>query len=104
MTALVYTIAIQRAATTLSAAGSPATAWADLVTLRAGIADPVTEEIQRAGGMGDERPVTFRTRYVDNITPADRILFCGRRYDINSVTMIGRRRGLEIRATAKGVQ
>lgn len=104
MTALAYTIRIQRAAITLSAAGSPSTAWADLVTLRAAMVDSVSEEIQRAAGMGDERPVTFRTRYVDGITPADRIHFHGRLYDIKSATMLGRRRGLEIRAVAKGVQ
>lgn len=102
MTARVYTLQIQRAATAINAAGSPASTWADLVTLRAEIVDAVAEEFQRTPGASDEIATTFQTRFVDGITPADRLHFAGRFYDIRSLKMLGRRRGLEIVAIAKG--
>ena len=42
-----------------------------------------------------------RTRYVEGVTPADRIVSNNRTFDIKEVKAIGRRRGLEIRSTAK---
>lgn len=96
--ALHHVIELQRASTTLNEAGTPATIWTTLATLRAEIVRQATEEFLGDSGARDETAVVFRTRYLDGVTNADRVLFEGRAYNLREVTPIGRRRGLELRA------
>lgn len=78
-------ITVQRATETISAAGTPLTTWADLVTLRAEIVEQATAESIGAQGATDRAAVVFRVRYLDGITNADRILFRGANLNIRSV-------------------
>jgi SPP1 family predicted phage head-tail adaptor len=82
--------------------GVPQTEWALLKTLRAEIADAATDDVLRNFGTATEAAITFRTRYVSGITTADRVGYAGQHYEITGLKEIGRRRGLEIRAVAKG--
>jgi hypothetical protein len=42
-----------------------------------------------------------RTRYVEGVTPTDRIIHGVLVFNVKEIKQIGRRRGLEIRATVK---
>ncbi len=97
------TITIQRATTTLSAAGTPSETWTSLIDLRAEIVDADATEQTRDHGASTETAITFLTRFVDGITVADRLVYESRSFDIKAVAEIGRRRGLEIRVLARGL-
>jgi hypothetical protein len=43
-----------------------------------------------------------QTRYLEGVTPADRILHANRHFDVKEIKVIDRRSGLEIRATGQG--
>jgi SPP1 family predicted phage head-tail adaptor len=83
--------------------GTPAPAWAPIATLRAQIIQSSTDEYIR-GGAVDETVIVFRTRFLAGVTTADRIHYQGRYFNINETKEIGRRKGLELRATAIGDQ
>lgn len=95
------TITLQRSTNTVEPDGAPVFTWTDIATMRAEIVTSNTEEFIRAYGASDESRTLFRLRYLDGITPADRIVLDGRIYEITSATEIRRRRGLEIMAVAK---
>jgi SPP1 family predicted phage head-tail adaptor len=95
-------ITIQRYTESLDDYGVPQTEWALLKTLRAEIADATTDDVLRNFGTATEAAITFRTRYVSGITTADCVGYAGQHYAITELKEIGRRRGLEIRAVAKG--
>lgn len=80
-----HIITVQRATETISAAGTPVSTWADLVTLRAEIVEQATAESIGAQGATDRQAVAFRVRYFDGITNADRILFKGNPLNIRSI-------------------
>ena len=94
---LVHVIEIQRATATVNNAGTPTQTWAQIATLRAEVVERSTEEFLRAAGDTDETTVVFRTRYLDGITSNDRVSFDGGTYDLEEITRIGRRKGLELR-------
>ncbi|MFO1104600.1 MAG: head-tail adaptor protein [Amaricoccus sp.] len=98
MTALVETIVIRRASVTLTDAGSPAASWSDLITLRAAVSDVATAAEPDDAGAHDRASAVFRVHHVPGLTPADRILWAGRVYAIQSITEIGRRRWLDLTA------
>jgi head-tail adaptor len=100
VTALVHTIVVERAAVTIGASGAPAETWTALVTLRAAVSQEATAERLADRGASDETSVVFRTRFFPGITPADRILFGGRPFNLLEVTPIGRDRWLDLRAIA----
>ena len=60
-----------------------------------------TSEFLAAYGASPEEAVIFRTRYLDDLTTADRVVYEGRNHDIREIKEIGRRRGLEIRTVAR---
>jgi hypothetical protein len=43
-----------------------------------------------------------QTRYMEGVTPADRILHANRLFDVKEIKEIGRRSGLDIRAAGQG--
>ncbi|GEO19321.1 head-tail adaptor protein [Microvirga aerophila] len=55
----------------------------------------------RSTGVAAESIMIFRVRFMEGIPPADRIAFDGHEHDVKETWEIGRRRGLEIRATSR---
>ena len=94
---LVHVIEIQRASVTVNDAGTPSSTWAKVATLRAELVERSTEEFLRNAGETSETTVVFRTRHLDGVTDEDRVSFDGAAYDIEEITRIGRRKGLEFR-------
>lgn len=94
-------ITIQRSTYVTDEYGVPEFTWTDLATVRAQIIQSSTEEFIRAYGASDDTIVIFRTRWIDDITTADRVVFNGENHDIKELKPIGRRKGLDIRAVVK---
>lgn len=94
-------VAVERSSAVLNAAGTPVLSWAPVADLRAELVeDGAAEAIRQGGGARAEAVMVFRTRYLDGVTTADRLLWRGRALNLKAVTMIGRERGLELRAVA----
>ncbi|WP_011581221.1 MULTISPECIES: phage head closure protein [Chelativorans] len=94
------TITIQRFTETYDEVGTPVQEWADLATVRAQIIQVTTEEFTRGWGASSEAAIVFRIRHINGLTLADRVSYGGKTYDLKEVKEIGRRRGLDLRATA----
>ena len=94
---LVHVIQIQRVTDTVNDAGTPSRDWTSHIRLRAEVVRRSAEEFLTAGGEADEVTIVFRTRYVSDLTCEDRIAFDGDTFDIDEITRIGRRHGLELR-------
>jgi SPP1 family predicted phage head-tail adaptor len=90
-------IRIERSTSTINEYGTPTTAWAKLAVLRAEKVEQTTTEYIRNFGASDEEVVIFRTRFLDGITNADRLIWKGDAFNIQSVATIGRRTGVELR-------
>src|SRR5262245_26543489 len=93
-------ITIDRATTTIDASGAPQEAWSTVATMRAELVDASADEIMRQNGANSETTITLRTWFTPGVTLADRVTYDGRPFNIKSVKEIGRRRGLEIKATS----
>lgn len=91
------TITVQRSGKTRDAFGGAAIEWTDLATVRAQLLASSTAEFMEAGGEQAERVVAFRTRWMEDLRNADRVVFEGSPYDVLEIKEIGRRRGLELR-------
>ena len=90
-------IRIERSTSTINEYGTPSTTWAKLAVLRAEKVEQTTTEYIRNFGASDEEVVIFRTRFLDGITNADRLIWKGDAFNIQSVATIGRRTGVELR-------
>lgn len=90
-------IRIERSTSTLNEYGTPSTTWAKLAILRAEKVEQTTTEYIRNFGASDEEVVIFRTRFLDGISNADRLIWKGDAFNIQSVATIGRRTGVELR-------
>ena len=95
-------ITFERATETVDGYGATAPTWAPLATMRAQLIDATTDESIRAFGASTESTVVFRTRYLEGLTVADRVIYEGSAYEIVQLKEIGRRRGLDIRAKRFG--
>jgi SPP1 family predicted phage head-tail adaptor len=93
-------ITLQRSSYVVDPAGTPTTVWTNFATVRAQVIQSGTEEFIRAYGASEETAIIFRTRFRDDVTLADRILYAGKAMNLKEINEIQRRRGLEIRATA----
>lgn len=82
--------------------GNPIETEETIATLRAQLIEASTEEFQRAYGASGETAIVFRTRFLDDVTLADRVEYEGDSYNILALKEIGRRRGLEIRTNRTG--
>lgn len=90
-------ITIQQATTELNDVGTPEHAWTDFAVMRADVERVSTEEFIRAFGASDETVVIFRTRYIEGVSNACRVLFEERVFNLKEVVDLGRRGGLELR-------
>lgn len=93
------TIVIERNADTVDEYGAPAFAWTAVATLRAEIVEATTDELMRSGVV-DQTATTFRTRWLADVTNADRVVYGGKPFNITATSEVGRRKGLVIRCTA----
>ncbi|EAQ23228.1 phage head closure protein [Roseovarius sp. 217] len=94
---LVHVIEVQRATSTVNAAGTPVDTWTPIATLRAEVVERATQDfLENAGEISTARTV-FRTRFFNGLITTDRIAFDGHTFEVEEVTRIGRRTGLEIR-------
>lgn len=91
-------IMIERLVETIDEYGVRREAWTPIRTVKAQIVQASAEEFLRSGGIAAESIVIFRTRYIEGLTPADRIVSGDHIYDLKEIKEIGRRRGLELRA------
>lgn len=90
-------VRIERSTSTINEYGTPTSTWAKLAVLRAETVEQTTTEYIRNFGASDEEVVIFRTRFFDGITNADRLVWKGDAFNIQSVATIGRRTGVELR-------
>lgn len=90
-------IEVQRATTTVNAAGTPVQDWVKVAVLRAEVVERATQDFLENAGEASTARIVFRTRFYDSLLTTDRILFDGTTYEIEEVTRIGRRTGLELR-------
>ncbi|MFG1348593.1 phage head closure protein [Xanthobacter autotrophicus] len=97
-------ITIQRATEARDDFGEVSTTWAEVATLRAALFQASTTEFLQGAGLQGDAVVIFRTRFLAGVTVRDRVLFEGVAHDIKEVKELGRRKGLEIRTVAGGVQ
>ena len=94
---LTEVIQIERSTNTINDAGTPTLTWARICTLRAEKVEQTTTEYIRNFGASDEEAVIFRARFFDGISNADRVVWNGDAFNIQSVAPIGRREGVELR-------
>jgi head-tail adaptor len=100
---LYHVVTVERAALAVDDYGAPTTTWTTIATMRAELIDaPSTEEVVRESGASTEAALHLRTRYFAGLTVADRLRFEGTAFDVKELKVIGRRRGLEIRAERVG--
>jgi SPP1 family predicted phage head-tail adaptor len=92
-----YQVEVQKATTTVDAFGTPQNTWQTFATVRAEVVQRSTEEFLRNQGASDEQIVVFRTRYLDSISNADRILFEETAHNIKEIVPDPMRRHMEIR-------
>ena len=92
-----YQIEIQKATTTVDAFGTPVNAWQTFALIKAEVVQQSTQEFLRNQGASDEEIVIFRTRYVEGIGNAERVMFEGVARNIREIVPDPMRRHLEIR-------
>jgi SPP1 family predicted phage head-tail adaptor len=73
--------------------------WTAIATVRAELVQLTAEEYLTGFGEGDASGAVFRIRYLSGITTADRVNFDGTVYDIDKMSELGRKRGLELRCS-----
>lgn len=95
-------ITIDRFTSTVDEYGTPIEDWTTVATVRAQIIQSTTEEFMKGWGTSTEAAVVFRIRHLDGITPADRVTYDGRAYDLKEIKELGRREGLDLRCVAQG--
>ena len=83
------------------ALGAVIETWATLDTVWAEAKDLTGREFVAAAQVNAEVSARFRIRYRTDVTPEMRIGWSGREYDIKSISMLGRKDGLEIMASAR---
>lgn len=94
------TIRVERSAETSDEYGGVTPGWAEAVTVRAQLIEQSTSDYMQGAGEEARRMAVFRTRWIDGIQNADRVVFDGLPYDVEQIKEIGRRRGLELRCRA----
>lgn len=95
-------IQIQRVTNTVNDAGTPVETWADHAALRAEVIRQDASEFINSQGAGDLEVIVFRTRFLSDVTNADRVRFGGADFNIKAVAETGNGRGLEIRCERLG--
>ena len=76
----------------------PQLSWTTFATVRAQLIQAQTDEfLSGSSGVIDRVTAVFRIRWLDSLTSEHRVSYGGKVFDIQQVTEIGRRRGLELR-------
>ncbi|WP_020185063.1 phage head closure protein [Methylopila sp. 73B] len=97
-----HQITIERAGVaSIDDMGVPTDAWATVATMRAQVVTADADEFLTGAGTAAAETILFRIRWTEGVRQTDRVRHAGRSYGILGVVEIGRRRGLEIRATTK---
>ncbi len=93
-----HTVEIQEIAESYSPTGV-ASVWSTIATRKAAIKPTTAEEFMEGDRTGSVAPRTLLMRhYSGTLTPAERLLFKGRTYEIQSVMNVGERnRMMEVR-------
>lgn len=99
---LTKTITLQRATTSVDANGTPVQTWADLASVRAELVQSTAQEFMRGWGTSTEAATIFRIRFLEGLSPADRVTYASVAYDLKEIKELGRREGLELRCVARG--
>lgn len=94
-------ITVQRFESTVDDYGTPVETWTDVATVRAQKVQASTEEFIEGQGATDDTVIIFRTRWLDGVTNADRVVHDGENFNVMETKEIGRRKGLELRCEAK---
>jgi head-tail adaptor len=98
-------VTIERLVDALNEYGVRREAWTLIRTVKAQIIQASAEDFLSSAGVPAVSVMIFRVRFVDGITPADhRIIFNRHEHDVKEIKEIGRRRGLEIRATSRKLE
>jgi SPP1 family predicted phage head-tail adaptor len=95
-------ITIERVAYEDDGTGNQIETWTQIAALRAQLLEASTEEFQRAYGASSETATIFRTRHIDGVTLADRVVYDGQPHNLIETKEMGRRRGLELRCRRIG--
>lgn len=96
------TITIERMdAGALDADRVPTSTWATVATLRSQVVEASADEFLSGAGVELAETILFRIRWTDDALATDRVRYAGRVYGILGLVELGRRRGLEIRASTK---
>ncbi|GLQ82012.1 hypothetical protein GCM10007881_55330 [Mesorhizobium huakuii] len=78
--------------------GAVTPVWSNFATgVRAERVGASAAETPLTFGEAERITITFRIRYIGNLTTADRVIYEGVAFDLVGITEIGRRRGLELR-------
>ena len=93
-------IYIERPVETKNANHGVETAWTLIGTVRAEVVQQVIDEADTGYGEAGTVGTTFRTRYFNGLTTADRIRHRGRHFNVTAIAELGIRAGLEIKAEA----
>lgn len=89
---------LRRVQTGTSDLNEPIYAWQVLRTVWAALVFKTEDESFAAGQRYAKRAVTWRTRFMDDITAEHRLQAGGETYNVLGIREIGRRAGLEIAA------
>lgn len=79
--------------------GNVITEWVDYASRSASLTQSGGREFFAQSTMQSERRVVFRCRWVEAVTPDDRVICDGIEYDIKEVREIGRKIALELHCT-----
>ncbi|SFK04703.1 phage head closure protein [Bradyrhizobium sp. Gha] len=89
-------IEIQRRGTGLDLYGTPVETWTTVATMRAQLLKNGTDTQEGQRGETTNAVLTFRTRYLDGVTPESRLTYQGQQFEIIGISELGRRRGLDL--------
>jgi SPP1 family predicted phage head-tail adaptor len=84
---------------TLNSQGERVPTWTEYATVRAQKIDVSGREYFSAGAMLAQAVFRFRIRFRDDVVETDQVDYDGTKYNINSISELGRRDGLELYCT-----
>jgi head-tail adaptor len=104
------TVYVETKSITLDEFGAPVEVWtahgghrAELVTETRGDSG-TTSTVKESGAVSSiEEIITFRTRWIPNLSIADRLFYNGRAFEIIALSEIPRRKGWEIKVRHRGL-
>ncbi|ACF02482.1 phage head-tail adaptor [Rhodopseudomonas palustris TIE-1] len=96
-------IEIRRPVTQVNGYGTPSvTEWVLVAKMRAAVLDYALDDREGQRGNVSETAITFRTRYLADVSLDHRVEYDGNSYTIKQVRALGRARGLDLRCERVG--